>query len=93
MRRNYPAAPFGSGSYDRKEDKVIKRGNECSNLNHRRKDAPVRFCPDCREVVNESVPTKKCSEERHTQRRSQGTKYCVDCGEQLVQLGSSFPVD
>ena len=24
----------------------------CSNLNHRRTDAPVRFCPSCGETVN-----------------------------------------
>ena len=64
---------------------MIKQGDRCPNLNHRHKDARVRCCPDCGEVVNEGIPAKKCSEERHAETRRQGTKYCVDCGEQLVR--------
>jgi hypothetical protein len=30
---------------------------KCPNLNHRRADAPVRFCPTSGEVVNENLPT------------------------------------
>jgi len=63
---------------------VVRQGDRCLNRNHGRKDAPVRFCPNCGEVVNENIPAKKCREERHAERRRQGTKYCVDCGEQLV---------
>ena len=63
---------------------MIRQGDRCHNRNHGRKDAPVRFCPNCGEVVNENIPTKKCSGERHAKDRRQGTKYCVECGEQLV---------
>ncbi len=63
---------------------MIRQANRCLNRNHSRKDALVRFCPNCGEVVNENIPIKKCSEERHAKDRRQATKYCVDCGQQLV---------
>jgi len=64
---------------------MIRKGDRCLSRNHGRKDAPVRFCPICGEVVNEDIPIKKCSEERHAEKRRQGTKYCVDCGKQLIR--------
>jgi predicted RNA-binding Zn-ribbon protein involved in translation (DUF1610 family) len=57
----------------------------CSNLNHRRSDAPVRFCPQCGEVVNRSVAIKRCSEREHAHKRQNGDGFCVDCGEQLIK--------
>ncbi len=62
-------------------------GSKCPNLNHRRTDAPVRFCPTCGEVVNENIPTAKCSAETHAVRRRERNGYCVDCGEQLIRQG------
>lgn len=59
--------------------------NRCPNLNHRRANAPVRFCPTCGEIVNEHIPNGKCSEEKHARERRKMNKYCVDCGEQLIQ--------
>lgn len=59
--------------------------NDCPNFNHRRANAPVRFCPMCGEVVNEDIPMRKCNEEDHAKSRRERRKYCVDCGEQLIQ--------
>ena len=59
----------------------------CSNLNHRRSDAPVRFCPQCGEVVNRGVVLKRCGEGAHAQKRRSGDGFCVDCGEQLIKAG------
>ena len=57
----------------------------CPNLNHRRSNSPVRFCPKCGEVVNNAVAVKRCSEMTHAQRRQDRDQFCVDCGEQLVK--------
>lgn len=58
--------------------------SNCPNFNHRRDDAPVRFCPMCGDVVNGNVPIQKCSEEEHAKMRREMNKYCVHCGEQLI---------
>ena len=57
----------------------------CTNMNHRRRDSPVAFCPDCGEVVNPGIPPKSCSEESHAKRRRARNYHCVDCGEQLIR--------
>lgn len=57
----------------------------CPNLNHRRDDAPVRYCPMCGKVVNENITLKKCNEAEHAERRRDRNKYCVHCGEQLIK--------
>jgi len=57
----------------------------CPNRNHGRKDAPVRCCPSCGEVVNGIILARKCTEDEHARRRRDMNKYCVNCGEQLIQ--------
>ncbi len=57
----------------------------CSNLNHRRSDAPVRFCPQCGEVVSRGVAIKRCGEKEHARKRQSGEGFCVDCGERLIK--------
>ena len=57
----------------------------CPNLNHRKRDPPVRICPNCGKVVNEKIPTKQCSEQSHARARMDRNKYCVHCGEQLTK--------
>ena len=57
----------------------------CPNLNHRRSDAPVRFCPQCGAVVSRGVAMKRCSEREHAQKRQNGDEFCVDCGERLIK--------
>ncbi len=37
------------------------------------------------DVVNETIPIKNCSEEEHAKRRKDRSKYCIDCGKQLIQ--------
>jgi hypothetical protein len=54
-------------------------------MNHRRADAPVRFCPSCGEVVNGGVQIKRCGEMRHAPKRLSGDRFCVDCGERLIK--------
>jgi rRNA maturation protein Nop10 len=61
------------------------RRTNCPNLNHRRIDPPVGFCPMCGTVVNENIPTRRCTEGQHGKRRREMTKYCVDCGRQLIK--------
>jgi len=56
----------------------------CDNMNHRRRDSPVAFCPDCGEVVNIEIPPKRCSDDSHAKKRRAIRRYCVDCGEQLI---------
>jgi hypothetical protein len=57
--------------------------NQCSNLNHRRSDAPVRFCPSCGDTVNARVTLLRCPSTGHDVRRRDGSGFCVDCGERL----------
>jgi predicted RNA-binding Zn-ribbon protein involved in translation (DUF1610 family) len=57
----------------------------CSNLNHRRSDAPVRFCPQCGEVVNRGVAINRCRESVHAHKRQNRDEFCVDCGERLIK--------
>jgi hypothetical protein len=45
----------------------------------------VSFCSMCSEVVNKNISSLVCSEEEHAIRRRDRNKYCVDCGEQLIQ--------
>ena len=56
----------------------------CPNRNHGRQNPPVAFCPECGEVVNVEIPRRSCSEESHAKQRRGRSRYCVDCGEQLV---------
>ncbi len=64
---------------------MVTRRSYCLNFNHRRTNAPVRFCPTCGEVVNEDIPVRRCTEAEHAKRRRESSKYCVDCGEQLIE--------
>ena len=64
---------------------MVTRENYCPNFNHDRDNAPVRFCPECGEVVNEDIPMRKCSKEEHAISRRERDIYCVNCGEQLIQ--------
>jgi len=57
----------------------------CPNFNHRRSNAPVRYCPLCGEVVNSKIAQKVCSEEKHVKSRRERHAYCMDCGAQLMQ--------
>ncbi len=57
--------------------------NPCSNLNHRRSDSPVRFCPQCGAVVNAHISTRRCSEANHARSRRNQNFFCVDCGDML----------
>lgn len=58
--------------------------NFCPNLNHRRADAPVRFCASCGVIVNGAVRTSSCPTTRHDVARRNQSAFCVDCGEQLI---------
>ena len=64
---------------------MMNREGRCPNFNHGRPNAPVRFCSMCGEVVNNKIPAKVCSEEKHAKSRRERNTYCVDCGEQLIQ--------
>ena len=64
---------------------MIMRVDRCQNYNHGRSNPPVGFCPMCGEVVNSNIPKKICSEEKHGESRRKRNKFCVDCGEQLIQ--------
>ncbi len=69
------------GGIDGEEGKMTTWGNECPNYNHEREDAPVRFCPDCGEMLNEDIPMRKCKNKEHAISRRERDKYCVNCGE------------
>ena len=57
---------------------------DCDNMNHRRTDSPVPYCPQCGRVVNPTLPRQACEAERHAKSRLQGSTFCVQCGEELI---------
>ena len=61
--------------------------NECSNLNHRRDPASVRHCPACGRLVNANVAGDWCSDAAHATRRRERTRFCPDCGVELIPAG------
>jgi len=65
--------------------KMLIKRNDCSNLNHGRRNAPVRFCPKCGEVVNASRALQRCAAAKHGKDRLNQNRHCVDCGEQLIK--------
>jgi hypothetical protein len=65
--------------------KMTLKRNDCSNLNHGRRDPPVRFCPKCGEVVNVGRALQHCAADKHRRERLNHSRHCVDCGEQLIK--------
>jgi hypothetical protein len=63
----------------------MKRGQYCDNFNHRRPNAPVRSCPTYGEIVNQSLPIKKCTQNEHAKKRWERSKFYVHCSEQLMK--------
>jgi hypothetical protein len=57
--------------------------NPCTNLNHRRTESPVRFCPQCGAVVNARITPRQCSEISHDKSRRNQNFFCIDCGDML----------
>jgi hypothetical protein len=53
-------------------------------MNHRRRDAPVRHCPQRGGVVNAQIAHMDCVETKHAVPRRQGRTFCVDSGARLV---------
>ena len=62
----------------------------CTNLNHRRSDAPVRHCPQCGATVNASHSVGVCTEDRHAAARRQQSTFCVHCGVRLIATHASL---
>jgi len=58
--------------------------NPCQNMNHRRANSPVPYCPQCGGVVNRQLARRACTAEQHAVSRRQGSTFCVGCGEQLI---------
>lgn len=58
--------------------------SHCPNFNHNRSDPSVGFCPSCGDVVNDRIAAKECTAQAHAGARMHRTRYCVDCGEQLI---------
>ena len=63
---------------------AFRRPIDCDNMNHRRANAPVPYCPQCGRVVNGAIPARNCTAEEHGITRRQGSVYCVGCGAQLI---------
>ncbi len=61
-----------------------RQSNPCENLNHRRANAPVGFCPQCGGVVNQTLRAAPCDEAQHVAARRKHAAFCVQCGTQLI---------
>ncbi len=62
----------------------FQRTSSCDNMNHRRPNSPVGFCPQCGGPVNRSVASMGCDGDKHAAARRRQSAYCVDCGEKLI---------
>ena len=69
--------------YDGLMRRRSKKMSPCANCNHWKLHVIVRFCSMCGKIVNENVPIKRCTEEKHAKMLRQRNMYCVDCGKQL----------
>jgi hypothetical protein len=56
----------------------------CENMNHRRRNAPVSYCPQCGGVVNAALPHTQCDRPKHAVAVRQHRVFCVDCGTRLI---------
>jgi len=63
---------------------TFRRPIDCDNMNHRRANAPVPYCPQCGGVVNQYLSARTCTPEQHAITRRQGSVFCVGCGVQLI---------
>ncbi len=57
--------------------------DRCTNMNHGRSNAPVRFCPTCGETVNKQAASQRCDDSKHDARRKDRNTFCCDCGKKL----------
>ena len=67
-----------------RDERNSMRREICPNFNHRKTNPPVRHCPGCGEVVNKNIPAKECVQEEHAKKRRERSRYCIDCGLQLI---------
>lgn len=65
---------------------TTRPATSCPNLNHRRSDAPVPYCPQCGALVNSRHPVAACTEDDHASARRQQTTFCTRCGVRLIAL-------
>ena len=63
---------------------LTRSNTPCENMNHRRRDAPVGHCPECGGVVNQAFSRHSCDDTKHAAARRRQSRYCVDCGTQLI---------
>lgn len=61
----------------------MKTGIRCTNMNHGRWNAPVRFCPACGESINRSA-IGRCDAVKHADLRKTKHAFCLDCGKPLT---------
>ena len=61
----------------------MNSGERCTNLNHGRWNAPVKYCPACGKVVNQQSQVK-CNPHRHAEMKKQRMAFCHDCGKKLT---------
>ena len=57
----------------------------CSALVHILNKPPTQYCPLCGERVNTAKPEKQCTSRHHAIEQSRRNRFCVDCGERLIQ--------
>ncbi len=67
----------------------MKTQVRCTNMNHGRTNAPVRFCPTCGVVVNKSA-NGQCDEAKHASQRKNRSAFCHDCGKSLIQKAGRY---
>jgi hypothetical protein len=63
---------------------TLAQSGDCDNLNHRRADAPVAYCPQCGRCVNATARRPHtCDNATHAKARRERDAWCVHCGVSL----------
>jgi hypothetical protein len=78
------AATRATATEERLRTKMNAARTHCTNLNHRRTNPPVRYCPNCGKLMNGDIDVTKCPDGKHAERRKARNAYCMDCGDQLT---------
>ncbi len=56
----------------------------CDNLNHRRAQVSIRYCPSCGVLLNDRLAVRQCSHAAHVAAMRDRTTFCSDCGGRII---------
>jgi acetone carboxylase gamma subunit len=55
----------------------------CANMNHGKMNPPIKFCPNCGELLNSGIRVS-CDDAKHKHFMKSRNFFCCDCGKKLL---------